>query len=495
MGAGPGDPGLITLRGIECLRRADVVLYDYLANSQLLEHASPQAEHTCLGRHGRDPLLSQAEINDRLVSAARDGKTVVRLKAGDPMIFGRASDEIQALIQAGIEFEIVPGVSSAIAISAYTGIPLTDRDLASAVAFVTGQEQRAKSESALDYSQLAQFPGTLVVYMGVTTAPVWTAALIAGGRAAETPAAIVRRCTWPDQQIVHCQLGTVSRVVAEQHIRPPALVIVGEVAAAHMAINWFTTRPLSQRTVLITRAADQQAELRTQFAELGANVLVQSAITIGPPRDWQPVDHALAQIEHYDWLVFSSSNGVRYFFDRLQAGTHDLRALGHARLAVIGPGTRDALASYHLKADLQPTDYRAEALAEALLPQAANRRFLLLRASRGREILAEELQRAGAQVDQVVVYQSTDVEVPDPDVRAALESGEVDYVTVTSSAIARSLAKLFGEALRRTRLASISPITTATLQELGYTPALEATSYTPAGVVAAILEQCAKQNG
>lgn len=487
VGAGPGDPGLVTLRGGECLARADLVLYDYLVNPRVLEHAAPLAELVCLGRHGAlHRLLAQQEINERMVSAALSGATVVRLKAGDPMIFGRAAEEVAALTEAGIDFEIVPGVTSAVALGAYAGIPLTHRELASAVAFVTGHEDTAKHQPALDYEQLARFPGTLVFYMGVTSAAVWSQGLIDGGRSPSTPVALVRRCSWSDQQVIRCALKDVADVIAAEHLRPPVLAVVGEVAAVDSAISWFTTRPLFGKRILITRAAEQAAEFRQMLEDLGATVLIQPAIQIGEPSDWSAVDRAIERIADYDWLVFSSANGVRYFLDRLLAGGGDARQLGRAQLAVIGPGTAATLARYRLKADLQPSEYRAEALAAELAPVVRGKRLLLLRASRGREVLAEELQAAGAQVDQVVVYRSTDIETPDAEIASALEAGTIDYVTVTSSAIARSVVQLFGSALRKARLASISPLTSGVLRDLGYEAAVEAKTYDLGGLVNAL---------
>ncbi|HEV3007100.1 MAG TPA: uroporphyrinogen-III C-methyltransferase [Pirellulales bacterium] len=487
VGAGPGDPGLITLRGVECLRRADVVLYDYLVNPRILEHLGPAAEAVCLGRHGRDRVLPQAEINERLLREARAGKTVVRLKAGDPAIFARLGDEIEALSGVGIVFEIVPGITAALACGSYAGIPLTEREAASAVALVTGRECSEKSSPSLDYPALAAFPGTLVFYMGVTTAGHWTQALVAAGKPPATPAAIVRRCSWPDQLTIRTTLGSVADEIRLRQLRPPVLVVVGEVAAHDPGASWFTGRPLFGRRVLVTRPSEQTASLGERLCDLGADVLVQPAIEIGPPDDWAPVDGTLARLAEFDWLVFSSGNGVRYLLDRLCQQHGDLRRLGRVQLAAIGPGTAEALADYKLRPDTVPDEYRAEALAESLAVDAPGKRFLLARASRGREVLAEQLRAAGGQVEQVVVYTSRDVPVPDPEIASALTAGKIDWVTVTSSAIARSLSAMFGEQLRLTRLASISPITSAVLRELGFEPAAEAAEYTMAGIVEAIL--------
>ncbi|MCA9226352.1 MAG: uroporphyrinogen-III C-methyltransferase [Planctomycetales bacterium] len=488
VGAGPGDPGLITLRGAECLRRADVVLYDYLVNPRILKHARADAELSCLGKHGSTRLWTQHEINEAIVELAHAGRTVVRLKGGDPAVFARGAEEVETLVRHGIPFEIVPGITVALAAGSYCGIPITHRDLASAVALVTGQERHGKEASALDYESLARFPGTLVFYMGVTTVDEWTASLIAAGKDPATPAAIVRRCSWPDQRTIHCRLDEVAGRVAEERLRPPTIVLVGDVVNLGPAMSWFDKRPLFGRRVLVTRPDHQAEALASLLEEAGAETLVQPAIAIEPPDDWTEVDAALHRLGEFDWLVFSSANGVRYTLRRLADLGLDARALGGVRLATIGPGTTEALAEFHLRGDLQPNEYRAEALAEALAGDASGQRFLLARASRGREVLAETLRAAGGLVEQVVVYRSSDVTQPDEAICEQLDRGRIDWVTVTSSAIARATAAMFGDSLRRARLASISPITSETLEQLGFQVSCEATEYTMPGVVRAMVE-------
>jgi uroporphyrinogen III methyltransferase/synthase len=323
--------------------------------------------------------------------------------------------------------------------------------------------------------------------MGVTTVRQWTAELIAAGKPAETPAAIVRRCSFADQQTILCRLDEVAQRMTEpEKMRPPVIVVVGEVARAAKQHDWFGQRPLFGKRIVVTRPAGQCEALSRPLRELGAEVLVQPAIQIEPPEDWSAVDAELAHVGRYDWIVFSSANGVQMFLDRLLSTGRDMRVLGKAEIAAIGPGTSDELARYHLRADLIPDEFRAESLAEALKEDAAGAQILLVRASRGREVLADQLTAAGGFVTQVVAYRSTDVTQPDPHVAELLSAGKIDWMTVTSSAIARSLANLFSEDLRKTRLASISPITTATLAELGYPVVAEATEYTMPGVVQAI---------
>jgi uroporphyrinogen III methyltransferase/synthase len=487
VGAGPGDPGLITLRGVECLRKADLVFYDYLTNPQLLDHVSKNAECVCLDQTWRQET-DQTELLRRMVDAARQGKQVVRLKAGDPHVFGRGAEESEALAAAGIPCEVVPGVTAALAAAAYAGVPLTHSEVASALALVTGQESRNRSGPGpgFDYGALAAFPGTLAFYMGLAATADWAAALLARGKPADTPVAVVRRCSWSDQSVVRCTLGTVADEVQQRQIRPPAVVLVGEAVGRSPATGWFAARPLFGKRLVVTRPRHQAASLARLLEELGGQVLFQPAIDIGPPPDWTAVDHVLGRLDRFDWLVFSSTNGVSFLLDRLWETAGDLRRLGRIRLAAIGPGTADELARYRLRADRVPAEFRAESLAAELVGDAPGRRFLLARASRGREILAETLRAAGAEVEQVVVYRSEDVALPDPAVAEALEAGSIDWVTVTSSAIAKSLARLFGERLRRARLASMSPVTSQTLRELGFEPATEAGVYTIEGLAEAI---------
>jgi uroporphyrinogen III methyltransferase/synthase len=531
VGAGPGDPRLLTLRGQQLLAAADLVLYDYLVDPRILQHAAPQAETVCLGGHGaarvpdgeQDPhpvadpeltgaparatgaksptapslapaasdpdhrLLSQAEINARMIAAAKAGRHVVRLKGGDPTLFGRLSEELDALQQARIPFEVVPGVTAATAVSACTGIPLTHRDHASCVALITGRQGRDSGGTPLDYAALAKFPGTLVFYMGITSARDWSQALIAHGKPATTPAAIVRHASRPNQRTIETTLGELAERLQSEGLRPPAVILVGASMSARSAYDWFTARPLFGRRILVTRPAHQSASLADRLADLGAQVLFQPAIEIGPPDDWEPLDRQLEQLQSLDWLVFSSANGVTAFFDRLATGQRDLRALGNVRLAAIGPATSQALGERGLKTDLQPENYQAEELAAALGPHVSGRRVLLIRASRGRETLAEELVKSGAHVSQVVAYGSRDVPSPAPEVAEALGRGEIDWVTVTSSAIARSLCRMFAGQLAQARLAAISPLTGGVLQELGCPPTAVAQTYDAAGLVEALV--------
>ncbi len=489
VGAGPGDPGLITLRGIQCLKSADVVLYDYLVNPVIVRHAPPNAKLICLGQHGgRQRIWDQAEINKRLVQLAGEGLNVVRLKGGDPAVFARGGEEAEYMRRSGIDVEIVPGITAALAAGSHAGIPITHRDLASAVALVTGREQPGK-EPSLDYDALAKFPGTLVFYMGVTTAKHWSSLLISHGKPAHTPVAIVRRCSLPDQKIVRCRLDeVVPQLTPYSRMPPPVIVIVGEVTRPELAIDWFPSRPLFHQTVLVTRPAHQAQELAELFQAEGANVVFQPAIQISPVGDWTEVNRMVDRLEEFDCIVFSSINGVQVFLDRVLDQGRDVRALGSARLAAIGPATASALADYHLRADYVPDEYRAESLASLLANETDGDRYLIVRASRGRNVLAESLRSSGKSVEQVIVYDSVDTPELNPDIRELLTDRRIDWVTVTSSAIARSLAVLLAGEFSELRLASISPVTSATLRELGMEPAVEASRYTMEGIVEAVLQ-------
>ena len=487
LGAGPGDPGLLTMRAVECLRQADLVLYDYLVNPAVLEHVSDSAELVCLGHHSSGRALSQDEIVARMLEGAEGGKTVVRLKGGDPSVFGRAVDEIVPLREANIPFEIVPGITAGIAVAAYCEIPVTHHLDASAVALIAGQERHAKAHSSLDYGALARFPGTLVFYMGVRRSAVWSRALIDQGKPPQTPVAIVRWCARPQQQMVRCTLETVTEVVAARKIRPPSLFVVGKVVDRAPELSWFAARPLFGRRVLVAGSPTTSRDLSARLSKLGAEVIAQPAIRLVDPVDWSPVDAALDTLGEYDWLVFSSKNGVDRFFRRLFDSGGDARRLGSVKLAAVGSGSAEQLDRYGLKVDLVPDDFNAESLAQALAGEAPGKRFLLARAGRGRDVLAHELQQAGGHVDEIVVYDSVDVESADSHVAAQMSEGDIDWVTVTSSATANSLARLHGDALRKTRLASISPLTSSVLNDLGYQPAAEASPHTMAGLVEAIL--------
>jgi uroporphyrinogen III methyltransferase/synthase len=499
VGAGPGHPGLITVRGAECLRRADVVLYDRLVSPALLEYAPPHAEKVCVTELAPTHVERYAPVHEAMIRAARAGKCVVRLKGGDPTVFGRGGEEAEALRRAGVPFEIVPGVSAALGAAAFAGIPLTDRRHASAVAFVTGHEDPAKPESLLDWDALARFPGTLVFYMGMGRLDHVARALIDNGKDPQTPAAVVHAATTGRQQTLTAPLAELAARARDAGLTAPALVIVSPVVGLRDGVAWFEQLPLFGKRVLVTRPRAQAGALTQALAERGAVPFVLPTVEVREPADWAPVDAALGRLGEYQWLVFTSANGVHAFLGRLPHVGRDLRALGGVKLAAIGPKTAEALRDYHLAPDLVPERYQSEDLAAAL--KAVVRpgdRVLLARADRGRDLLRDELAGACA-VEQIAVYAQVDAVETDEAVLDALRRGEIDYVTLTSSNIARALVGRLDAAARgrlasgAVRLVTISPVTSAAVRELGLPVAAEAREATVAGVVEAMVELAGRE--
>jgi len=492
VGAGPGDPGLLTIKGLECLQSADLVLYDGLVNPLLLRFAKGQVERThrqatADGRSGQDA------INRRLVDEARAGKTVVRLKGGDPYIFGRGSEEAAALAAAQVDFEVVPGVTAAVAAGEYAGLSFTHRQYASAVAFITGHEDPVKGESALDYAAIARFPGTLVFYMGLQRLANLTDELIRAGLPASTPACLISSATNPAQRTVVAPLGDLFTAVQQAGVRPPSVIVVGECVTRRESIAWFEKAPLFGRRIGITRPAAQAGPVIERVLRLGAEPVLLPTIEILPPADWAPVDDALRRLADFNWLVFTSVNGVDAFLSRLFEIGGDARRLAHVKIAAIGPATGESLERFGLRADLVPAEFRAESLAAELVPRVGTGRVLWARADRGRDVLPQQLSQAGARVEEVIVYQNVDVPAFPPIELARLERGELNWIGLGSPSIVQSLEKLCSAAARAhlghtTRLASISPVTTARARELGLGIAAEAKSYTWDGVIEAIVQ-------
>ncbi len=490
VGAGPGDPGLLTIKGCECLRSADLILYDGLVNPLLLRFASGHAERT--HREALAGGSSQAAINERLIEEARAGKTVVRLKGGDPYIFGRGSEEAAALAAAHVEFEVVPGVTAAVAAGEYAGLSFTHRQYASAVAFITGHEDPVKGHLSLDYEAIARFPGTLVFYMGLQRLAALADALIAAGMSAQTPACLISSATNPAQRTVVAPLGELPAAVRQSGARPPSVIVIGECVTRRDEIAWFERLPLFGRRIGITRPAAQAGPVIERVLRLGAEPVLLPTIEILPPTDWGAVDAMLARIAEFDWLVFTSVNGVEGFLSRLWENGGDARSLGHINIAAIGPATGESLARFGLRPDVVPPEFRAESLANELAPRVGKGHVLWARADRGRDVLPQQLAAAGARVEEVVVYRNADVAALPAAELARLERGELDWIGLGSPSIAESLMKLCTPAARvqlgvKTRLASISPVTSARAREVGLEIAAEATSYTWDGVLDAIL--------
>jgi len=477
VGAGPGDPGLVTVRGLEWIRRADVILYDNLAAPALLAFAKPDAEKRYVGKKRAEHALTQDQINALLVEHARAGRRVVRLKGGDPFLFGRGGEEAEALSEAGIPFQVIPGVSAALGAAAYAGIPLTHRQLASVVSFVTGHEV-----DKIDWNRVGASE-TIAVFMGLVSFPEIARRLMAAGRSASTPAAAIRWATRPDQRVLIGTLGDLADQITRHRLKPPAMIIVGEVVRLRDKLDWFGRLPLFGRTVVVTRAREQAAPLAARLAELGAQVVELPTIEIQAPADWTPLDNALARLESFDWLIFTSANGVRFFIRRLDESGRDLRAL-RGRLCAIGPATAAALGALHLRVDLMPAEYVAESVVAAFekIPLEGSR-ILLPRAAEARDLIPKELQKRGARVTVVEAYRT----VP---AHGSCWPADLlpDWITFTSSSTVENFHSLFGvECLNGVRVASIGPVTTATARRLGIQVAVEPAEHTVAGLVAAIL--------
>ena len=491
VGAGPGHPGLISLRGVECLKRADVVLYDGLVNPILLRHSKAQCERTCRSPGPTGLVLQQDEINRRLVEAARAGKTVVRLKGGDPFIFGRGSEEAAYLREQGIDFEVVPGITAAIAAGEFAGLSLTHRDHASMVTFVTGHESPGKEGTTLDYALLAQLPGTLVFYMGLHRLPEIASTLIGHGKSPTTPAAVISKASTPFQRTVTAALSELSDQVAAAELHAPSLIIIGECITQREQLQWFESKPLFGQSIGITRPDSQADPQIARAYELGAEPVLLPTISIRPASDTTDLNAALDRIGDYDWIVFTSANGVGMFFDRLLQTDRDARCLGHAKIAAIGSSTADKLREYSIRADLVPPDFRAEALAELLKPMVLGKRVLWPRANRGRDVLPQQLRAAGATFDEVVVYENDDIGSWGEATLASIDS--LDWIGLSSPSIARNLARLLPASAqdrvgKSLRLASISPVTTAAALDAGLTVSAEATTFTWDGIFDAIIE-------
>ena len=494
VGSGPGDPGLFTVKGVRCMREADAVVYDRLAPEVLLGHAKSEAQRIYVGKRPGNPTMSQEEINALLVDLGQAGKTVVRLKGGDPYIFGRGGEEALALIQAGLPFEVVPGVTSGVAAPAYAGIPVTHRNVSTSVAFVTGHEDPTKGRSDVDWKEIANGADTLVLYMGVGRLREISAGLVAAGRSPETPVACVRWGTLPEQRTVTGTLENIAERVAEANLKPPAITVVGDVVALRESgLDFFERRPLFGRRVVVTRARAQAGELSIELEKLGAEVHEFPTIEIRPPEDFGPLDEAIRDLDSFGWIIFTSVNGVEAFVERLGHHGLDLRAVPRrARVAAIGPATAEKTEEAGLRVDVVPEEYRAEGLIEALGEGSlAGERVLIPRAKVAREILPERLREAGADVVVPPAYESVPSSKGRDELEAQLEAGEVDCVTFTASSTVENFVRAFcaeeaRRLLTRTRVACIGPITAETARKHGLGVDVEAEEYTIPGLVEAV---------
>jgi uroporphyrinogen III methyltransferase/synthase len=496
VGSGPGDPGLFTLKGLRCIEGADAVVYDRLAPESLLEHAKPAAERIYVGKKPGNPSMPQGEISALLVELGRAGKTVVRLKGGDPYVFGRGGEEALALVEAGIPFEVVPGVTSGIAAPAYAGIPVTHRGVSASVAFVTGHEDPAKDHSDVDWNRIAKGADTLVLYMGVGRLREISSELISAGRSPDTPVAVVRWGTVPEQRTLAGTLEDIAHRVAEANLKPPAITVVGDVVSLREAgLEWYERRPLFGRRIVVTRARAQAGELSVDLERLGAEVLESPTIEIRPPEDFGPLDAAIRDLGSFDWLIFTSVNGLEAFARRLAHHGLDLRAVPRdAKIAAIGPATAEKIREVGLRVDVVPREFRAEALIEEVTGDSlAGQKILIPRARVAREILPEKLREAGAEVVVPPAYESVPSSEGKDEVARRLEADEVDCVTFTASSTVENFVWAFGakvatRLLAGTRVACIGPITADTARKHGIRVDAEAREYTIPGLIEAVVD-------
>ncbi len=495
VGAGPGDYQLMTLKGQQYIRLADTIVYDRLADSRLLAEARPDVELIYVGKASSDHTMRQEDINQLLVDKAQEGKRVLRLKGGDPFVFGRGGEEALTLKENGIAFEIVPGVTSAIAVPAYAGIPVTHRGIAASFAVVTGHEDPTKPESTIQWSHLAKAVDTLVFLMGVENLPHITGKLMEHGRSGDTPAAVIRWGTKPEQRVLVTTVAEAAEAVAKAGIKPPAIFLVGDVVRLRDELAWFDSKPLFGKRVLVTRAREQASALTSELESLGAQCIEAPAIKILPPEDeYRALDDAINELSSYQWLVFTSPNGVDRFFDRLWSKKLDSRALAGAKLAAIGVSTAARLQRQGLRADIIPMEFRAEAVVEALEPHlSAGQRILIPRAAVARDVLPTQLTELGMHVTVAHAYRTVQGEADGAALAAQLAAGEIDIVTFTSSSTVTNLLDLLGEGgaklVAKTLVACIGPITAETCLKHKIEPDVMAAEYTIDGLAKAILEK------
>jgi len=497
IGAGPGDPGLITVRGLECLTAADVVLYDHLIPARLLRHARAEAEKIDVGVAAPQPLEQEA-ICYLLAEKAREGKTVARLKWGDPFVFDRGGSEALFLHEQGVRFEVIPGIPAGIAVPTYAGVPITYPGGGDTLTFVRGHEDEGKTRASIDWTSLARLDGTIVCYAGPQQLPQMMSSLLSHGRPPDDSAAIVYDGTLPTQQTVFGTLDDLAKALKQSTDPRPAVLVIGRVAGLRDHLRWFDSRPLFGKRVLVTRPRDQAAELIARLEAAGASAIEAPMIRIAPPEDYGPLDEAAAQGGTFDWIVFSSANAVDAFFGRLLAGPNDLRALKGVKLCVVGPATGERLSRYGLKVDLTPPEYRAEAVVRGMSERGDIRglRVLLPRADIGREVIADELRKLGAEVTEVVAYRTIAAEHDrdsDPDIYRMLLERRIDVVTFTSASAVTHFVRMLGaepaaDLLRSTVVASIGPVTAEAAAQSNIQTTVIPTSFTVPALVDAIVE-------
>ncbi|MEM9017281.1 MAG: uroporphyrinogen-III C-methyltransferase [Verrucomicrobiota bacterium] len=493
VGAGPGDPGLMTLRGKECIERADVIVYDYLSNDEFLRWAKPDAEMIYAGKKAKNHAIPQGGINELLVEKTREGKIVTRLKGGDPLVFGRGGEEAEELRDAGVRFEIVPGISSSIAGPAYAGIPVTHRDHCSQLTIFTGHEKPEKDESSIDYEQIANAPGTKVMLMGVERLPIITGAIEKAGGDPEMPVALVRWATTGQHRTIIGTLATIAEIAEREEFKAPAVAVFGTVVNCREKLNWFEERPLYGKKVVVTRTQKQASRMSRELRELGADVFEMPTIRIRPSEGEEKREffECVKDAHTYDWLIFTSPNAVTYFFDAFYQLHDDARAIGGVRIAVVGPGTAERLKDFHMATDLMPDKHVADEIPAAFQEKVGsieNLTMLWVRAKGAREVLSRELNAAGVILDEAIAY-VTEPETDDPTgaVQRFREEG-ADIITFTSASTVEGFLDLGLGIPDETAIASIGPITSQALAENNYEPDLEAASSDIPGLIEAVIE-------
>ena len=492
VGAGPGDPGLITVRGRQLIQQADVIVYDYLVSPQLLKLARDGAELIYVGKQADRHSLPQEKINQLLIDKAKEAKSVVRLKGGDPFVFGRGAEEALELVQAGIKFEIVPGITAAIAACAYAGIPVTHRDFASDLALITGHESAARTgPSQIDWPALGKWKGTLAFYMGVKNLPFICEKLRDHSLSPDTPAALIRYGTTPNQRVLVGTVTTLPNLAIKHNFTPPSIIVIGKAVTLRDRLNWFEKRPLFGKRIVVTRSRAQASELVVRLNELGADVLEFPTIRIAPAEDIQPLRNAINKLDQYNWIIFTSLNGVNSFFQVLSDQNRDARSFSSAKVCAIGPATCERLKAFGIIADRVPPRFVAESIIETLseADDLKEKRILLPRADIARADLPETLKKLGAIVDQVSAYRTVVEDGPKDDIIQAIDHDSIDWITFTSSSTVRNFFKQIDPDLlseKKLRLASIGPITSATIKETGLIVDVEAQEYTIPGLINAI---------
>jgi len=490
VGAGPGDLGLVTLRAKECIENADVIVYDHLANPETLRWARDDAEIIYAGKEPGESQLSQQEINALLIEKAREGKQVVRLKGGDPFVFGRGAEEAKAIADVGVPFEVVPGITSAIAGPAYAGIPMTHRAHNSHVTFFTGHEDPAKAESAIDYAALAKLGGTQVMLMGVERLGSITSEMLKQGVRSDLPVALVRSATTGQQETLTGTLADIAQKTMASDFKAPAVAVFGEVVALRDSLNWYEKRPLLGKRIVVTRTRKQASVLSDKLRALGAHVIEMPTIRIEPPSDLREFAEIVQDAHTYDWIVFTSANGVEAFFNVFFKLYDDAREIGGVRIAAIGPATAQRVKDFHLHVDLQPDEFVAEAVAREFKKQESieNLRILLVRAEKARDVLPRELSAAGAIVDEAFAYRTVPETRDTSGARRQLAQDGADLITFTSSSTIENFLALGLPWPKGMRIASIGPITSKTARDQGLKVDVEARRHDIDGLVQAVME-------